>query len=447
MPDVDVAVIGAGISGLTFAHYLKKRGISTILIESSTEAGGYIRTINAGPYVAEGGPQSFTANANFVDLVNELGIAQRVRYAQAAATTRYIYLNGRLVAVPTSPKLLLKSPIMSFTGKVRLLKELFTPPSDEGNETVAAFVTRRAGREALENIAAPVVSGIFAGDPAKLELKSAFPILAALERDHGSVLRGAMKKFQEAKTSDARASAATFDTGNRVLTDTLALNLGECMQLGSAVSKLSIFHGGIEVRCAWPGLAVTASRAVIATSAHAASDLLADADPSLAADLRAIDYVPIAQIVLAYPREAIRVPLDGFGMLVSPRAGLRILGAVWNSSVFAERAPANEALATAFVGGALHRDALDRSDAELAALAQEDLAAAMRITEKPRIVAGFRWEKAIPQYAVGHAERLRRIDAALSKMPRIALAGSYLRGISVGDCMRQARSAAEKFAV
>lgn len=448
MPDVDVAVVGGGISGLVSAYYLKQRGLNVAVIEAAERVGGVIRTVKNGPYVAEGGPQSYVADATFTRLAGELGIAVQMRNANDAATTRYFYTSAGLCAAPTSFGAFVKSPLLSTSGKFSVLREMFARPQNGTNESVAAFVRRRAGQEVLDRVAGPVISGIFAGDPSRLELKSAFPALAALERDHGSIVRGMMTKMRAARETGARPAPVTFVGGNQVLPDALATHLGDAVRTSSAVAKISIFHGGVEVRCGWGGLAVTASRALIATPAPTAADLLNDADPALAADLRSIEYAPVVQIALAYPRDAVGVPLDGFGFLATPDSGLRILGAVWNSEMFDGRAPADHVLVTAFIGGATNRELFERSDAALATMAHEDLERAMRISSVARqVVAGFRWDDAIPQYTIGHAERLRRIDTALTRSPRLALAGNYLRGISVADCIRQAKRTGETLSV
>jgi len=449
MPDADVAVIGGGISGLTCAYYLKRRGLSVMVLEASKSVGGCIKTIRAGPYIAEGGPQSYSATREFTELVDDLGLSGRVRRSETTASKRYFFARDRLVAAPVSPRELVASPLLSAGGKLRLLGETLVRARRSGaDESVAAFVRRRAGQEVLERIAVPIVSGIFAGDPAQLSVQSAFPALVRMEEEHGGLLRAA-KAMTRAGAGAPRNDSVTFDEGNAVLPIALSERLGAALKLDAPVARLTRGGERYDLDCLGPArFRVSAARVVVATPADAAASLLAGVELEAADELRDIDSVPVAQIVMSYPCDAVRVPLDGFGFLAARGEGLRILGAVWTSVIFADRAPSGKVLVAAFIGGVFNRSVIGQSDAELAAIADEDLRRVMSIGQaRPTVVAGFRWDRAIPQYAIGHAERVQRVETALARHPNLRLVGNYLRGISVADCIREARKAAESMSM
>jgi len=445
MPDVDVAVIGGGISGLTCAHVLRRRGMSVMLLEAASEVGGCMKTARVGPYVAEGGPQGYSVTREFCELVEELGLSARICPSEKNAAKRYFFAREQLVAAPIALRELIRSPLLSAAGKLRLLGEtLVRTRTGDVDESVGAFVRRRAGREVLDRIAAPVVAGIFGGDPERLSMRSAFPTLVRMERDQRSILRAA-RAFMRTSAATGRPGSATFDEGNDVLPKAVADRLGSAVKLQAPVVRMTRRDERYELDCLGPArFRVFARRVVVATPADSAAELLKALEPEAADELCDIDYVPIVQIIFSYPRESVGRPLDGFGFLAARDAGLRILGAVWTSAAFAGRAPNDRLLVAAFMGGAFDRSVVDRSDAELAAIADENVRRAMRIARgRPSIVAGFRWDRAIPQYAIGHAERVQRVETALARHPNLRLVGNYLHGISVTDCIREARKAAE----
>jgi len=440
MPDVDVAVIGAGISGLACAERLQRHGASVVVLESSPEVGGCITSVRSGEFLADGGPQTFARSPELTELIDNLGLGADAESAPAAAR-RYIYLSGKLVQLPSSPRELLRSPILSIGAKLRLLGERFVPRRrSDSDESVAAFVERRAGRDVLDRVAEPFVAGIFAGDPKDLSVRSAFPALVQLERAHGSILRAA-----QMRRSAPHAETLTFTRGNQLLPVALHARLGPAVRLNTPVSGIAVDDAGVMVDCSGSMRTKVYARAVvIATPADSAAGILAWADPEAAAILRAIEHAPVAQIAIAYPRDAIGQPLDGFGFLAARGQGLRILGAVWTSAIASRRAPDDQALVTAFLGGAMDRAIAKISDAELASIAHSDLRRAMIIPDvRPNVVAGFRWDRAIPQYTLGHSDRVRRIETALARHPNIQLAGNFLSGISVTDCLKRSRLVAD----
>lgn len=439
----DVAIVGAGISGLTCAFECRARGLRVVVLESGDDAGGCIRTLRRDGYIVEGGPQSFLASEPFTNLVRALGLKEHVLASTSAAKKRYILTERGLVPLPTSPVSLLMTSLISLRAKWRLLREPAVPPrTDDADETIADFVTRRACREIVDAAVGPFIAGVSAGDPDAISVRAAFPVLVAMEREHGSVLRAVRKR----KASAARSAMVTFDSGNRRLVEGLAASLGDAVRLRNPVERIARTGDGfaVSVGGASPGV-IRASKVVVATPAAVASRLLCDVAPNSAGAVREIPCAPVAQVAMAYARDSIGVPLDGFGFLATRLAPVRLLGAVWNSVVFERRCGADEVLVTAFLGGARDEAVLASSDEELAAIAHDDLQRVMNIQAgKPRVVAGFRWDAGIPQYTLGHDMRVQTIEEELKTIPGLEVCGNYLRGLSVPDCIRAARSVASR---
>ena len=446
---IDVAVIGGGISGLACAFWAKRKGRSVALFEASPDVGGCITSVRAGERIADGGPQSFAVSQAFVQLVNEAGLDAALLPSQSSSA--YIYYGGKLHAAPRSPQTLVGTALLSPLAKMRLLAEPFIAKSAAADESVASFVRRRAGGAVLDRLVGPFVSGVYAGDPARLSVRSAFPMMAQFERDEGSIIRGALRRRNNAlptspdKTAVRRQSVG-FRGGNDVLPRTLAARLGAdftvnarvkaLWQRGQWMEMLVESHSGTE--------RVVAKSVVIATPAKAAAELLEPLEPAAAKALFAIEHPPVVQIALAYPRTGVGTKAEGFGFLAARSSGMRILGCVWNSAMFSDRCPPGEVLVTAFLGGALDPSVADHTDEELARIAHKDVAKAMRINAAPSVVTGFRWLEAIPQYNLGHAGRLQAIHAGLARLPNIRLCGNYLRGPSVPECIALARDVSER---
>jgi oxygen-dependent protoporphyrinogen oxidase len=298
---------------------------------------------------------------------------------------------------------------------------------------------------------APFVSGIYAGDAEKLSTQAAFPRLANLETGYGGLFRGMLAKAREArrakkavsatldKAAPARRRLVSFKSGMGFLPKTLASRIGEDLMTGC--DKISLRFDGeitLEFERAGNRQKVSAKRLIIATPARAAAALLASASGELSRLLEEIYYPPLAIVCLAYDESSIKTPLDGFGFLVPPVERMNILGCVWNSSLFKGRAPGGRALVTTFIGGARNEEAAQLADAELVALAHAELQRVLGISSDPRVVTITRWERAIPQYNLGHAARTRRIEGLLEQMPGLRLIGNYLRGVSTGDCIKEA---------
>jgi oxygen-dependent protoporphyrinogen oxidase len=448
---LDVIVIGGGISGLTAAHALHRGDRRVVLVEAVSEFGGSMGTLRTGPYIADRGPQSVAAAPEPMDLVRALGLEDRVIHSQPAAKRRYIYRHGRLIAMPLSPGALIVTPLLSAGAKWRLLAEPFIGRrTDDADESIASFVARRAGLEIVNAVAAPIVSGVYAGDPARLSMRSTLPSLVRMEEEHCSVIRGflAQRRASDPISVSARPEIIGFIGGNATLVDALVQSLEGRAYSGVRVERIRLRGAGFALDCdGLPERTIEAAHVIVATPAAAAADLLEPLEPAAAAALRAIESPPLAQVVLAYPRSSVGAALDGFGFLACRDEGVRSLGAVWNSVIFQGRCPDDEILLTVFLGGATDPSIAQCSDEELARIAHQDVSRVMNIAgAKPKVVAGFRWSAAIPQYTLGHRLRVATINAAVGRVPGLSLLGNYGKSPRVADCIGQAMALAQAIA-
>jgi protoporphyrinogen/coproporphyrinogen III oxidase len=448
---LDVIVIGGGISGLSAARALHRRGKRVVLVEAAPHFGGSMGTLRIGGYLADRGPQTIVATPSLMELIHALGLEQQLVRTGPAAKKRYIYRHGRLIAVPTSLGGLIATPLLSAGAKVRLLAEPFVGRRDsDADESIASFVTRRAGPEIVDAVVAPVVSGTYAGDPVYLSVKSTMPTLVRFEQEYGSVIRGFFieRRTRDPRDASARPDTIAFTDGNATFVDALAQSLGGRAYANAHVNRIQPRGAGFALDCdGLPERTIEAAQVIVATSADAAAVLLEPLEPRAAAALREIESPPLAQVVVGYPRSRIGVALDGFGFLACRGEGVRCLGAVWNSVIFPGRCPDDEVLLTAFLGGSTDVAIAQCSDAELARVAHQDLSRVMKIGgAKPNVVAGFRWTGAIPQFTIGHGRRLVEIVAGVGRVPGLSLLGNYVKSPSIADCISQACELAQAIA-
>lgn len=436
-----VLVVGGGPTGLVLAHTLKSRGVDVLLLEKRGEPGGAVRTriVDApgGRWLLEQGPNSFgDAQADTMGLVRALGLESRLVRSPPEADRKWLWRRGALREVPTKPQRFLLSPILSVAGRLRLVAEMLVPPrpADAGEESLAAFADRRLGREARVKMLTPVIGGIYAGDPERLGAESVFPKMVAMERRHGSLLRAARKG---AGAMPSRGRLASFADGLRELPQALVAALGTSARLATPVERIERAGSGWLAVLA-SGERIAAGRVHVATPAWRAADLLAGAVPEVAAELRGIHYAPVAVVHVGVPREGLgRVP-DGFGFLVPRDEGLRVLGCIFSSRLFPLRAPEGHELFTVFVGGDLDPDAPALGDAEIRAFVLADLRRAFGALPEPALLEVTRWPRAIPQYWLGHAARLGRIDAGVAGCRGLHLLGNWRGGIALDACVREA---------
>ncbi len=443
-------VIGAGISGLACAWRLRKHGIRVTLLEESPRVGGVIGSFSQNGFLFEKGPQSFLATPAILDLVRELGIESELVTGDPRAA-RYILRGGRLHRVPLSPQSFFTSSFFSGGTRLRAAAELFRrsrPPQHE--ESVADFIRRKFGAEILDNLVAPFVSGVYAGDPEQLSVRSAFPSLSEWELQYGSVLRGAMKSRP---ASQKRPSSSSFQHGMETLLEGLAAQLGDAIQTQASVESLSFRSDAtgakgqplfsVRVKTAAGIADIAADTIVLATPAYTAGQILASTSEKLHAYLSALPYAPVAVVAGGYQRRQIGNALEGFGYLVPRAENLHVLGTVWNSSLFPGRAPDGMVTLTSFAGGTGDPGIVQKDAEAIASIVESDVAQILDIAGCPQERAVWRLHKGIPQYNLGHAASLTAIREELVRFPGIFLAGNYLQGPSLQNTIEQAARIAD----
>ncbi|HEX9304564.1 MAG TPA: protoporphyrinogen oxidase [Thermoanaerobaculia bacterium] len=427
-------VVGAGLAGLVRARALAARGEDVMIFESSDRAGGVVRSEKVDGYLLELGPNTVRSTPELWGLVHELGLESEALLADPRMP-RYIDFGGRLHSLPTSPGAFLRSDLLSTRGKLRVLAEPFTRPGDPRGETVREFFTRRLGKEVADRLVDPFVSGIWAGSSDRLSVEGAFPALAKWEAERGSLTRGALAARRDASREQAarKRGLLSFRAGLEMLPRRLAEDLGSRARFGMAVDSVDRAARGWTLLIA--GQKVEVERMCIATPAGEAARLVEGVAPDAAAALSGIPHAPLVVVHLSAPAKE-RPP--GFGHLVVPQSGRRILGAIWSSSLFAGRAPPNRALYTTFLGGARDPGALELADSDVIEIASRDLCAALETPQVFEPVRVTRYPRAIPQYDLDHRGRMEALSRAEKSLPGLSFVGSYRGGISVGDVVRTA---------
>jgi oxygen-dependent protoporphyrinogen oxidase len=447
------AIIGAGISGLTCAYALKKSGQNVLLLEASPRAGGVIQSVEENGYLFELGPQSFSATSALAELCDELRLTEQVLEAPHGAP-RYILVDRKLVNVALSPALLM-SGLLNWGTKLSFLRDALgktSPPQTD--ESIAAFVRRKFSAQFLDRLVGPFVSGIYAGDPEQLSLRAAFPKLYGAEKAAGSVIRGSFKL--NAKTGrptatrlKTRPGLFSFRVGNETLVSALATALGPALRCGVEVSDVRSVGNKFQIRTrsAAGSEEMSCGRVVVATPTGASAQILRGVVPAASAALDKISYAPVALVSLAYKQEQVAQTLNGFGFLAPRSSGLRTLGSVWNSSLFSARAPDGYALLTNFVGGATDPSATNLSEDELVSLVHREISPILKITGVPEKVRTTRYSHAIPQYNLGHLDRLQEIQDSIAQVPGLRLIGNYWKGPAIGACVEQALAVADEIRI
>jgi oxygen-dependent protoporphyrinogen oxidase len=442
-----VVVVGAGISGLTVAWRLNRAGVNVTVLEKEAYPGGTMRTDIDGEWMIEAGPNSaLETTPLFQQLFAEVGIVDQVRYANKAADKRYIMRNGKLHALPMSPGAFLSSSLWTLGGKLRLLKEPFIGKAEK-EETIAEFVERRLGREFLDYAINPFVTGVYAGNPEQLSVRSAFPKLYALEEKYGGLIKGMIKgrKERKARAEQAkdRARMFSFVNGMGTFPETIARQLGKTVQYNCVIQSVRknasangngktltvsySLHGGIH--------SVAADAVVLSTPAHSAAVILRAFAPDLSATLDRIYYPPVVEVFLGYKNEHVGISLDGFGYLIPAVEKRKILGTIWSSVLFEGRAPAHHAAFTTFVGGARQPELTQLDDDSVMHLVTSELSAIMAIKGGPVYTRINRWNRAIPQYNLGYGKVIHEIEKCEKDNPGLFFCSNYRGGISVGDCI------------
>jgi oxygen-dependent protoporphyrinogen oxidase len=447
-----VLIVGGGISGLAVAYRLLEAlpAVELTVLEQRDRPGGTVWTERADGFQVEIGPNGFLdSKPATLNLCRAVGLGDRIIPASAAASTnRYLFLGDKLRQLPVGLFSFLSSDLLSWRGKLGLALERFRDRRRDGREeSIAAFARRRVGKEAADVLADALVTGIYAGDPALLSVQATFPRLAALEREHGSVLKGLARAARQ-RRAEARARGEpyqrpgrmwSFREGLRLLIEALRDRLGERLVLGAEVRSVRRATGEAQ---GWVVAADgkdrwTADAVVLACPAYRQADMLAELDRELAELVGGIAYNRIAVLALGYRHEDIPGGLNGFGFIAPQRLRRDVLGVQWCSSIFPDRAPPGLALLRAMCGGWHRAEVAGWDESRLLEAVRAELRRAMNITASPVFHRLIRWDRAIPQYHLGHQERLARIEAAAARHPGLFLAGNAYHGVALNDCVEQ----------
>ena len=469
-----VAIIGAGITGLTAGFYLQRKGIPVTVYEASGRVGGVIQSIRKDGYLAETGPNTILETSpKIAQLIRDAGLESRKLSPDPRAEARYVVRYKRPIAMPGSPLGFFTTNLFSVKAKFAVLREPFVPPRRDGKEeSIAEFVIRRLGNEFLDQAIDALVAGIYAGDPHKLSVTHAFPKLAQLEAKYGSLIKGqilgARERKRRGEVAKDRAPKFSFDEGLQVLTDTLRANLGDSVRLNTSVTRLIQTSVGwsLDVRENGHETHVEHSAVIYAGTAFKLAELdietlsaESETSPSPPMEERAgerkpesprlnrfseIRYPPVASLVLGFRREDVAHPCQGFGMLIPKVEGFKILGTIFSSSLFSNRAPARHLTLTSYIGGERYPELVSLPHDKLVALACEDLRVLLGVKGKPTFEHSTFYPRAIPQYNVGYGKYRDLMTDIESKAPGFFLAGHYRDGVSLSDSIVSGCNIAER---
>ena len=468
-----VVIVGGGIAGLSAAFYLHREvtrsggDIEILLVEKEERFGGCILTEKADGFVIEGGPDCFLSEKPWaMQLCEDLGLGDRLLPTNDEHRRVFILSRGKLhelpegfmLMIPTSIGPFVMSSLISLPGKFRMAMDLILPRKRSGEEeSLAQFVQRRLGNEALEKIAEPLVAGIHAGTPETMSLRSTFPRFIQLEEEYRSLILGMLarrrmaKQFAQRRSGPKRTMFMSLADGMMELTDALAARLDERSLLSDkGVTRIArrgdadFPHSPTYQVHLEGGETLEAHCVIVTTPAYVTAGLLHEIDGSLSEVLLSIPYVSTATISLAYRQAEVHHPLDGFGFII-PRAEKRkIMASTWTSVKFSHRSPPDGVLLRAFVGGAQNEDLVALDDEEMIDVARRELMDIMGITADPILTRIYRWEKSMPQYRIGHGEKLRTLEEKLLRHPGLYLTGCAYRGIGISDCVHDGKLMAER---
>ncbi len=432
--DSPVAVLGAGITGLSIAYALKKSGADVTIYEKEDTPGGVIQSRLHDGWLVEQGPNTMLVrDRRLWNLLDDLELTGHIAEPGSEAKKRYIVRGGTPIPAPFSFVDFLKTDLFSTRAKVRLLKEPFIHGPGQDDESISAFMRRRLGPEPLQYGVNPFVSGIYAGDPEQLSIKHTFGGLYEMEQEHGSIAGGFLKRKKNEHA--AKRVLISFDEGLQLLPQSMAGQLGDTLQRNTAVQSISAGEGGWKI-----GLQngrQKLHRAVVSTlPTFRLSQVWADEQSGqLMSRLADIEYAPMSVLGLGFKRKQINHPLDGFGILVPEKEPFSLLGCLFSSSLFSGRAPENHVLLTCFMGGARNPAGASRSTDELITELMPQLQQLLGAKDDPVFRHHTYWKHAIPQYTVGYERYLQTMEEIEGSNPGFYLAGNYRGGVSVPDCI------------
>lgn len=457
--ETKVIIVGGGISGLSTAYYLEQQAaatnlpLTTTVIEKEALLGGKIATRRGNGFIMEGGPESFvTRKPEAWELCHELGIEDRI-VGTTSSGKNYVLHNGRPAAVPMGPIAFITSPLLTAAGKLRVLKEPFTKPRTEtSDESLGSFLRRRIGDQMVDNIVKPAIGSVYLGDVDKMSVQVSFGQFAKLEREHGSLVKGMFALMKQRKAERKASGAAkppkkptfaTLKNGLMAFVEAIANAIQGEILTDTAVSTLT--HNPTNALPYSLTLSNGETRhahiVVLTTQTFVMADLLAGLDTAVSNQLHAVTYNPVTTVNIAFNRSDITDPFDGFGVVVPDTEHSKLLAVEGMSTKFPHRAPDDQFVLRAFVGGRKHPDLVDLSDDKLVTLVRKELESIFGITADPTTIEIFRWQPANPQPAVGHLAMIADIETQLARTaPNLYLTGAGLRGQGIPDCIRQSRT-------
>ena len=460
-----IGIIGGGISGLAAAHRVielsntDQKPVRVTIFEASSRLGGTIQTEHRDGFLLERGPDSFISEKpEAVELVKRLNLESRLIETNEPLRRSFIVRNGRLTPVPEGFQLLapsriwpfINTDIFSFSGKLRMAADLVLPRrsvNGDDDESLAHFVRRRLGHEALERMAQPMVGGIYTANPESLSLQATLPRFLDMERKHRSLILGMWRQGRKSKgVSGARYSLfLSFDEGTEVLVNALERRISGSKQaeirLRTRVEALEVCEAGWRLRTN-TGDVIEVDALCLAVPAYASGKLVINASPQLSSLLNQIKFASTATVNLAYSRNDVAHPLDGFGFVVPLIEKRSLIACTFSSVKFSGRAPGDHVLLRAFVGGALQPEMFDLGEREIIERVEKDLSELIGVKGRPLFAEVSKWGNSMPQYEVGHLKRIDEIESLVSKLPGLTLAGNSYRGAGIPDCIKSGEAAA-----
>lgn len=430
-------ILGAGISGLSAAHFLQQKGADFLLLEANNRVGGNIHSKEIDGFICENGPNTVLLNNTaIIQLIQELGLWESVCKPQAnAAHNRFVLHHGKLQAVPTTPWAFFGTPLLSFADKLRLMKEPFINKHSQ-NTSIASFARKRFGAAFYEQFILPFVTGIYAGDPEKMSVKHALKLLWELEQEHGSVFKGFIKKQkQQSKDGLPKIKMFSFPKGLGQLCDSIAKNLGEKLHLNSSVSAIKKTKEGYEIQAGTHS--ILCEEIICTLPAHITAPLINN--DTLEKQLQEIEYVPIDVLHLGFDKNKVKNQTPGFGLLTKPTDQKRFLGLLFNSRIFPHTAPEQKELFTIIIGGSRQPELCTLEKGVLQENVLSDIQNILELEGKPSFIHHQRYKRAIPQYGMEQEQLIQSIQEFNKKAPHFHLLGNYTGGISVSDCVLKAQ--------